>query len=74
LCSDPIILNGEVVKSCTRYTACLGAGNWLLKAVNISELISADDLVLLVQSDDLQHNCDMWTREMARRNLRTGLE
>ena len=72
--SDPIILIGAVVKACTRYSASLGVGNWLLKPVKISELTCAADLVLLVQSDDLQHSCHMWNREMARRNFRTVLE
>ena len=71
--SDPIILIGDVAKACTRYTASLGVGNWLVKPVKISELSSADDLLLLVQSDD-QHSCDMWNRQMARRNFRTVLE
>jgi len=45
-----------------------------MRRVKTSELTSADDLVLLVQSGDLQHSCDVRNREMARRNLRTVLE
>jgi hypothetical protein len=58
---------------CVQDTASLGVGNWLLKPVKIPELTSVDDLVLLLQSDDLQHSCDVWNGEMTRRNLRTVL-
>jgi hypothetical protein len=41
----------------------LRVGNWLLKAVNISELKSANGLVLAVQWDGLQHSVGVWSRD-----------
>jgi hypothetical protein len=62
------------VNVCTRCSASVGVGNWLLKAVGISELPSANGLVLPVQSDDLQRRVGMWSRERARRDMGTVRE
>jgi len=49
-------------------------GNWQLKTVKISQLAFADDLVLLLKSEeDLKHNLNIWNREMEMRNIKISI-
>jgi hypothetical protein len=61
----------DIFKECIRHAASFHVGNWLLKPVKFSELISVGDLVLLVKSVDLQLSFDIWNRDVARRITRT---
>ena len=49
-------------------------GNWQLKPVKISQLAFADDLVLLLKSEeDLKHNLNVWYRDKEMRNIKISI-
>jgi hypothetical protein len=49
-------------------------GKWQLKPVKISQPAFADDLVLLLKSEeDLKHNLNIQNREMEMRNIKISI-
>jgi len=49
-------------------------GNWQLKPVKISQLAFADNLVLLLKSEeDLKHNLNIWNTEMKMRKIKISI-
>jgi hypothetical protein len=74
LYSKPITIhnfNDDIVKGDSKY---FDLGNWQLKPVKISQLAFADDLVLLLKSEEgLKHNLNIWNREMEMRNIKISI-
>lgn len=69
------LIMDDVVKECKKVTRKYKIGRRRMEMVQISELLYADDLVLLAGSErELQYNVDTYIREMQKVNMRINIE
>jgi hypothetical protein len=65
-----IISMDDIMKDCKQHTRDFTMGNWKMRPVQISEMAFADDVALIVKTEqNLQFNVDVWQEEMSRRNM-----
>jgi hypothetical protein len=60
----------DVIKYCKEKIKPYNVGHWKMKKVNISELCYADDMFIAAENEkDLQHNINIYNKEMKKKNL-----